>query len=1048
MDSGHPRLPTHAALGALCASLLALAGCGDSQQPTAPSADANATGAATATPSAKPAHSADPADQLARERAAKLFALDEKTDALAALKPLLARPDADEYDLISGAILELALGDEKGLDRLRGVLAKNPKSARAHYVFGVWEMQAGNFAEAEQHLRAARELVPNDVPTQLLLAEAIEDSHPAEAESLYRAVQAKGLDQAGSWYVLAIFRLSGVLMAKSGTDLELEAFSKERFALLREKEELDARGIQPPKDEAKRRGELGKIQPPPATPGEGARVGDAPKFAAPTIVLPELASAELRVLDADNDCKPDLLGRLPNGDVRLALSRGGAFEVRTLVSGTAAACAFDFGNDDDLDVVYLAEGALRLVEAVRDPATQAVTWQPRDDALAPVAGSLAGSAIVPVDYDHEGDLDLVLVGAFGARLLRSDGAEKPGGKFTDVTADAGLPSDRPFAWCVPEDYDTDQDVDLLFGGATTFLASNLRGGKFEDQSARLGAFVAASAPAVGDFDHDARPDVFDGASGALWLGRLSGKFERSALPAAAAPWPRATLVDLDLDGFFDVLGLEGDSVGVRRALGWPNGNAAAKFELAGGSGATSCVVDDFDGDLKPDLLVACSAGVALARGESGFGNAARLKSVGKKDNRRGIGAVVEVRAGGRYQRLFWRGEALLVGAGTASALDWHRTLWPDGSFQWMKSVALGDRTCLPGALEDFTQGDALRGSCPFLYTWNGTKNVFVSDVLGITPLGLPMAPGMLVPPDHDEYVLVRSDQLAPKDGVFELHFTEELREVTYLDRIRLDVIDHPVGTEIFPNELFCFPPFPAPHVHTVRDPLAPLRATGSDGKDWTAALAANDERFAVPFTPAPSQFRGLANPHFLELEFDPAKVEDARKLRLFLNGWFFWTDASVNTASAYDPEQEFVPPIVQVPDGHGGWRDAGPPIGFPAGKTKTMVIDAEHLILRDDPRIRIFSTLRLYWDSIRLATDADDAPYTVAELEPASAELWRRGFSAPLVDGKPDQPERFDWDHLTAYPSWNPHPGMYTKYGECVPLVTAVDDRYVILASG
>ncbi|MCC6408536.1 MAG: hypothetical protein IT453_15345, partial [Planctomycetes bacterium] len=41
-----------------------------------------------------------------------------------------------------------------------------------------------------------------------------------------------------------------------------------------------------------------------------------------------------------------------------------------------------------------------------------------------------------------------------------------------------------------------------------------------------------------------------------------------------------------------------------------------------------------------------------------------------------------------------------------------------------------------------------------------------------------------------------------------------------------------------------------------------------------------------------------------------------------------------------------------------------------------------------------------------------------------------------------------DWDHLTAYPSWNPHPGMYTKYGECVPLVTAVDDRYVILASG
>jgi hypothetical protein len=307
---------------------------------------------------------------------------------------------------------------------------------------------------------------------------------------------------------------------------------------------------------------------------------------------------------------------------------------------------------------------------------------------------------------------------------------------------------------------------------------------------------------------------------------------------------------------------------------------------------------------------------------------------------------------------------------------------------------------------------------------------------------------MLVPPDHDEYVLVRDDQLAAKDGEFELHFTEELREVTYLDRVRLDVIDHPAGTEVFPNELFCFPPFPAPHVHTLREPLSPTRAQGSDGKDWTAALASNDEVFAVPFTPAPAQFRGLASPHFLELEFDRERVASAKQLRLVLNGWFLWTDASVNIASAYDPTEEFVPPIVQVPDGRGGWRDAGPPIGFPAGKTKTMVIDASQLVLRDDPRIRIFGTLRLYWDSIRLAVDADDAPFEVTEIEPKSARLWRRGFSAPLVDGKPNEPERFDWDRLAEYPSWNPHPGQYTKYGECLPLVTEIDDRFVILASG
>ena len=49
-------------------------------------------------------------------------------------------------------------------------------------------------------------------------------------------------------------------------------------------------------------------------------------------------------------------------------------------------------------------------------------------------------------------------------------------------------------------------------------------------------------------------------------------------------------------------------------------------------------------------------------------------------------------------------------------------------------------------------------------------------------------------------------------------------------------MDHPAGTEIYPNERFTFPPFPEPHTHTVRDPLAPQKAMGSDGADWTSSV--------------------------------------------------------------------------------------------------------------------------------------------------------------------------------------------------------------------
>ena len=93
-----------------------------------------------------------------------------------------------------------------------------------------------------------------------------------------------------------------------------------------------------------------------------------------------------------------------------------------------------------------------------------------------------------------------------------------------------------------------------------------------------------------------------------------------------------------------------------------------------------------------------------------------------------------------------------------------------------------------------------------------------------------------------------------------------------------------------------------------------------------------------------------------------------------MTGWFFWTRRErQHGAGARTRASPSCRRCCRCPDGEGGWRDAGPPVGFPAGKTKTMVIDVGEILVRDDPRLRVSSTLRLYWDSIRLAIDADDA---------------------------------------------------------------------------
>ena len=433
----------------------------------------------------------------------------------------------------------------------------------------------------------------------------------------------------------------------------------------------------------------------------------------------------------------------------------------------------------------------------------------------------------------------------------------------------------------------------------------------------------------------------------------------------------------------------------------------------------------------------------------------RLSYRGARSNRRALGSIVEYRAGPIYRRIYWRGEPVLAGVGSATKIDVLRITWPNGIVQSDLDLDLANQGGVDdpdAAFRSITEAPQQFGSCPFLYTRNANGVVFVTDVLGGTPLGLPAKPGVLVPFRHDEYVLVRGDELAPVDGFLELHVTEELREVTFLDSARITAVDHPAGTEIQPNERFCFPPFPEPYIHAVAEAIPPARAVGSDGRDWSAVLARVDDDHAVPFEALPRQFAGRAKPWFLELAFDPAAVRRAAKLRLVLTGWLYWSDSTANAASAGEG-LEFVPPTLEIPDGSGGWRPAGPPIGFPSGKTKTMVVDVGSILSRDDPRIRVATNLRLYWDEIALAIDADDAVRETRSAGVAGARIARRGFSAPLAGGgrgtlADQRPERFDWDVLAPEARWNQTPGMYTRYGECRELLLEADDRYAIVGAG
>ena len=100
-----------------------------------------------------------------------------------------------------------------------------------------------------------------------------------------------------------------------------------------------------------------------------------------------------------------------------------------------------------------------------------------------------------------------------------------------------------------------------------------------------------------------------------------------------------------------------------------------------------------------------------------------------------------------------------------------RITWPNGLVQ-------NEMKQSPGKSIAYKEAQRLSGSCPMIFTWNGEKFEFITDVLGVAPLGASSGDGKYFPVDHQEYIQIPGSSLVLKDGQFEIRITEELREVS------------------------------------------------------------------------------------------------------------------------------------------------------------------------------------------------------------------------------------------------------------------------------
>ena len=708
--------------------------------------------------------------------------------------------------------------------------------------------------------------------------------------------------------------------------------------------------------------------------------------------------------------------------------------------------------------------------------------------------------VLALDYNYDFKNDLFFAGAGGLRLFRQD---QPAA-FTDVTAAMKLPANVSAtayngAWAI--DIEADGDLDVVLGtehGLPAVLRNN-GDGTFTP----IHPFAAVSGIrqfAWGDLNGDGNPDaaLIDG-DGVLhvFLNQRNGRFEETKL-GETKPGVALTIANTSSDGFLRLHVLRSDGSIVAYAWREKTSDWAAKpiAQLAGmPSGSLRLQAADVDNNGAVDLVVlpvttsaggatvllqdASGAFHAMAQPQGpplGFAavdlhNDGRLDLLGltadgqpidarnhgtkpyrwqtirprarqatgdQRINPFGIGGDIEIRSGLLLQKQLIDSPILHFGLGDRQTVDVARIVWPNGTIRAEFNLKSN---------QQIVTEQRLKGSCPFLFAWNGTRMDFVKDsVPWGSAIGLRInALGTAKISATEEWYKIPRDALQPRDGYYDLRVTGELWESYYYDSLALMTVDHPQGTEAFTDERFDVPAVKLA-VTAVGEPQPIKSARDDEGHNVTATLQALDGKYLDTF--GRGQYQGVTRDHFVEIDLGD-KVPASGPVWLIANGWLHPSDSTVNVAMGQGAHAHPQWLSLEVPDGNGGWRVAKPNLGFPAGRNKICLIDLTGLFAAGAPHLfRLRTNLEVYWDSIQWARGLPATPMKIQRLQPESADLHYRGFST-IHQLNASSPEIPDYVRLAATaPQWRDLSGFYTRFGDVKELLAATDDRYVIMNAG
>jgi len=331
-------------------------------------------------------------------------------------------------------------------------------------------------------------------------------------------------------------------------------------------------------------------------------------------------------------------------------------------------------------------------------------------------------------------------------------------------------------------------------------------------------------------------------------------------------------------------------------------------------------------------------------------------------------------------------------------------------------------------------------SCPMLYTWIGEDFAFESDMYTAGTLGLKLGNGYRKPDPHDAYVL--RHQPVARGGEIDLRIVEELEELDYLDEAHLFGVDVPADRELvaWANNVPGAPTEIVNRLVTIGSVHRPLVSALhlNTGNDVAALLATSDENYLM-LSEIPSRC------YWNTIEADLGDLVGASIVKLVVDGRsrFSSTPEGIRNKLLNDPNGWQT--TLEVVDASGTWVQVPRnrvTLVKPKEYPRVMAIDITGIFPTGDHRVRMSWFAKTYLDAIWIDT-TPNLPFTVTEAMLDAATLVRHGFSNYTGS-----------DLRTYYYSqlgpvgWPLPPGAYTSYGNVMPLLAVVDDRFVIFGPG